>query len=662
VPSIIGFLITGVLAGPHGLRLVRALEEVEILAEIGVMLLLFTIGLEFSLKRLMQIKRAVLLGGALQVFITLVAFFAVFYYGGFTAGEAIFIGCLVALSSTAIVLKLIQERGEVDTQHGRTTLAILIFQDIIVVPMMLLVPMMSGSGDGFGKEIIFLLLKGVVIIFLVVVSGRWIVPRLLLEITRMRIRELFLASIFAICLGVVWLTSSVGLSLALGAFLAGLIISESEYANQALGNILPFRDIFTSFFFVSIGMLLDMGFFVNNLGLILPIAAGILVCKTIVAGGATLILGFPFRTAVLVGLGLNQVGEFSFILSKIGVAQGLLGGGNYQVFLAVSILTMAVTPLIVAAAPVLADRAIWLPLPRKLRDGLARDQWVPATGKTDHVVIVGFGVSGRHLAHAAQAAGIDYIAIDMNPETVRDEQRKGEPILYGDATQEAVLEHAGILRARIIAVAVNDPTATRRITEISRRVNPGLHAIVRTRYLKEVESLYRLGADEVIPEEYETSIEIFIRVLIKYLVPREDIERFVAGIRSSNYAMFRSLSRERPSISDLKEHMPDIEISSLRLLDGSPLVSKSLAQADLRKKYGVTVLAMRRDGDVMPNPDAGMILQQSDILIVMGNPEDIARVAHACEKCEEVLSSSNDRTGVVRKNYGNDIVAEDTSM
>ena len=274
VPTIVGFLLTGTIAGPYGLALIKQSHEVETLAEIGVVLLLFTIGIEFSLNSLLKVRRTVLMGGSLQVFITILATFVVAELLGRPFGESIFLGFLISLSSTAIVLKLLQERGEIDSPQGRTSLAILIFQDVIVVPMVLLAPLLSGGAENVGQSLLYLLVKGVVVIALVIASAHYLVPRLLYQIARTRSRELFLLSIVVMCFAVAWLTSSIGLSLALGAFLAGLIISESEYSHQALSNILPFRDVFLSFFFISIGMLLDLDFLLSHPFLIVMIALG----------------------------------------------------------------------------------------------------------------------------------------------------------------------------------------------------------------------------------------------------------------------------------------------------------------------------------------------------------------------------------------------------
>jgi CPA2 family monovalent cation:H+ antiporter-2 len=493
--------------------------------------------------------------------------------------------------------------------------------------MILVTPLLAGATGIAGESVLVLLAKGIGIIGLVIVGAKWIVPRVLYQIARTRSQELFLLSIIVICLAVAWATSSAGLSLALGAFLAGLIISESEYSHQALGNILPFRDVFTSFFFVSIGMLLDVGFLFRQPGSIALITLSVLVLKSIIACFSTVLLGFPFRTSILVSLTLSQVGEFSFILSKTGVEHGLLAGNIYQMFLAFSILTMAATPFIITLAPRLADTILRLPFPKRLVSGIYPVSETKVVDRKDHLIIIGFGVNGRNVARAARFAGIPYAIIEMNPETVRSKRAKGEPIYYGDSTQETVLQNANIKNARIVAVAINDPTATRRITEVIRRISPKVHLIVRTRYLQEMKHLYELGADEVIPEEFETSVEIFTRVLTKYLMPRDEIERLVAEVRADGYEMFRSLSKVSASFFDLNLYLHDVDISTFRILQGSPLIGKTLAQIELRRRYGVSVVAILRDSHILSNPGADKLLQCNDVLFVLGSSE---KLSEAC--------------------------------
>jgi len=631
VPSIVGFLLTGLLAGPHGLGFVTDVYNVEVLAEIGVILLLFTIGIEFSLEQFMEMKRSVLLGGLLQVAVTFVAVLSVFSLLGRTAPEAVFLGFLVSLSSTAIVLKTLQERDEFGSPHGRMALAILIFQDVAAVPMMLFLPFLAAGRGPAGSSLFLLAAKGIAILLLVWASARWLVPKVLYQVARARSRELFLLSVLVLCFAVAWLTQQLGLSLALGAFLAGLIISASEYGHHALGNVLPFRDVFTSLFFVSIGMLLNVGVVVHQPIRIALVAGGAVALKSIIAAATVVLLGFPLRTGITAGLALSQIGEFSFILAGMGLDLGLLGGQTYQLFLAVSVVTMGATPVIIAVAPRVAELLLRLPVPAILRSGfLSRgDLQAPRPGAEirGHLIIVGFGLNGKNLTQAAKRAGIPYMIIEMNPETVRREKRAGEPIFYGDASHDAILQHAGIAGARVLVVAISDPAATRRITAAARAANPALHIITRTRFFQEIQPLRDLGANEVIPEEFETSVEIFTRVLDRYLLPRDEIARFVSEARAGGYEMFRSLSHDPVPLCNLELYLADVQVTSRRVGIASPLVGKSLGEMELRSKHSVTLLAIKRGGEVLANPGGETQILADDILILLGAPASLAGIA-----------------------------------
>ena len=633
IPTIVGFLMTGVLAGPAGFGLVSETHAVETLAQIGVVLLLFSIGIEFSLKNLVQIRNTVLVGGTVQVVSTIAVVSLLSFRLGLSMPQSIFMGFLLSLSSTAIVLKRLQEKAEVESPHGKTTLGILIFQDLMVVPMMLCIPLLSGKTADIGPSLALLLIKIACIIVCMIVFIRWLVPWILYRVAKTRSRELFLLTIIVICFSIAWLTSSAGLSLALGAFIAGLILSESEYSYQALGSILPFRDVLTSVFFISIGMLFDVDYFIRHPALIVSLAAGVLIVKVLLGGLVPGILGFPLRTMVLVGLALGQVGEFSFILSGAGMDSGLLDKNTYQIFLGVSILTMASTPFVMASGNWISNMILKLPLPRRLVSGLhpngVEEPLALQKELNDHLIIVGFGINGRNVARAARMTGIPYIITEMNPETVRNEKNNGEPIHYGDAVQESVLNYVNICKARVVVIGIPDPVATRRIVEIARKLNPAVHIIARTRFFQETGPLYELGASEVIPEEFETSVEIFTRVLMKYLVPRETIEQFIAEIRSDGYQMFRNLSKEKTSFSDLKFALPDVEVRMVWVSERAALAGKSLAEINLRHQYGITLLAVRRGSEIFSNPDSSVILSSGDILIVLGKPQQIVKFSEA---------------------------------
>lgn len=629
VPTTVGFLLTGVLAGPYGLGLVKAVYGVEILAEIGVILLLFTIGLEFSLKNLLQVKKYVLLGGFIQVTLTIFVTYIICSAFGMTSAQSFFIGFLVSLSSTAIVLKVLQERVEINSLHGRTALAILIFQDVAIVPLILFTPILSGEGGALLPALLIFSLKGIGIIAVTIACARWLAPQLLFQIARTRSRELFLLTIILLCLAVAWLSSSLGLSLALGAFLAGLIVSESDYAHHAFSHILPFKEIFTSFFFVSIGMLLDLSFIVDNPLLVISVVFVVMLVKMLISGFSSFILGLPFKTTVRVALTLCQIGEFSFILSKYGIKYELLDANAHQLFLASAVITMAATPFIIAAAPGLASLFVKiLPLPAIMKRGFDPLPQPHEQKLNDHLIIIGFGLNGRNLARAAEMSKIHYIVMDTNPQTVRVESRKGIPIFFGDATHEPALSHAGIEKARVLVIAIPDPAAAERITELARRLAPQLYIIVRTRQLGEIERLKQLGADEVIPEEFETSVEIFIRVLNRYLVPRDEVESLISDIRADGYIMLRSLSID--IAGSIKARIPDIEITAVRIYSGSPAVGKSPLQLELPKKYGISILTIRRKGELLQGPYRDLQIQPDDILYIMGHPRRVTEFYGIC--------------------------------
>jgi K+:H+ antiporter len=631
VAATVGFLFTGVLVGPQGLGLIGSGKEVELLTEIGVVLLLFTIGLEFSLQSLLRIKRYVFLGGALQVLLTIVVSFLILRCLGLASNQAVYVGFLLCLSSTAIVLRILQERAEVDSPHGQISLAILIFQDIIVIPMMVLTPYLAGVGEETQGSFAGLVLKGLGLIGFAFVAAKWIVPTVLFQIARTRSRELFSLTVLVICFAVAFLSHSLGLSLALGAFLAGLIISETEFTWETLGNIIPFRHVFTSLFFVSIGMLLDVEFLISHPGTIVLVALSVMALKLVLASLTVSLLGFPLRTSIICGLSLCQVGEFSFVLFLTGAGMGLLEKQFYQLFLDVSVLTMAATPFAMAIAPKFGDWMVKLPFPLKLKRGFTKAISAGKRGRhrtlRDHLIVVGFGLNGRNVARVAKVAGIPYVVIEMNPQTVRVESAKGEPIYYGDASQEAVLEEVGVKRARVVVVVISDPLATRKIAAAVRKENPNVFLIVRTRFVTEMESLYAIGANQVIPEEFETSIEIFSRVLARYLIPRNEIERLIAEARAGGYDMFRSLSKDSLSFSDLKCQIPNVDITTFRVGEGSPIAGKSIAQIEIRKKHEVTVLAVRRGEQTVSNPDGNTVIHAGDLLIALSEPSKLARFA-----------------------------------
>ena len=622
-PSIIGFLVTGILAGPYALAFIKDTHKVEQMAEIGVVLLLFTIGIELSLKELMRIKHLVLWGGGLQVLVTILAVTAAGAAFGYPVAQAAFFGFLVALSSTAILMKLLIDSGQADSPHGKMAMGILIFQDLCIVPMMLATPLLAGRGEGI-QGILILTAKAVAVVLAAHYGARFLVPWIFKQVVRVRSRELFILTIIFIGLGTAWLTALAGLSLALGAFIAGLAISESEYSHQALSDIIPFREAFMSLFFISVGMLLDPAVVVKHPLLIFSLVVTILAVKTLITTGAAMALGVPMRIAIIAALSLAQIGEFSFVLSQAGVEFGLLTPEIYQIFLAASIATMGLTPLCLKYASPVADYFVRI-LPHDWTKGkgvLSRHE--KPVLMNDHVIIVGYGVNGKNLARVLNKLKIQHVVIDTNPFTVKKEAKTGQHILFGDASKPEVLEQAQITGAREMVIAISDAAASRTIASLARQINPSIHIIVRTRYLLEVEPLYKLGVNEVVPEEFETSVEILSRVLRNYLVPQDDIERCVADIRSDGYEMLRTMSRRHSHAVGISGYLSGAEIATFRIQKGSMLEGTGLRDGVLKNGSGATILTIKRGEELFPNPDPVWELRGDDIVLLLGTSEQLA--------------------------------------
>jgi CPA2 family monovalent cation:H+ antiporter-2 len=538
LPALVGLFVAGVLIGPNALGLIESPESVEELADVGVIFLLFTLGLELSFKRMARLARVLLVAGPLQVALTGGIGTGVGFAFGLPASQAVVLGMLVALSSTAVVLKTMSERAEVDTPLGRNVLGILIFQDILVVPMMLVLPLLGGKEHEISMSAPVLVAVAAGMVVLVVVLTKWVVPRVLYEAARSRSADVFLMVVVAICFAVAALSAKLGLSLALGAFLAGLIISGSEYGHHSLGLVMPFRNLLVSFFFISIGMLLDPGFLAGHWWMLLLGAIGLMLVKTITGTIAVQALRYPLRVSLAAGLALSQVGEFSFVLAAVAASNSLLPEHLRQGVLAVAVLTMAVTPILMKQserAYLLVERAH---LPRWLTAG-RRIGVTEERAHSDHLLIIGYGINGKNLARAAREFGFPYAIVEMNPQTVREEVARNEPMHFGDAANQAVLTQAGAERARAAAIVIGDPVATRGIVAQLRRLNPTLHIIARTRFLSEVQPLYDLGASDVVPEEFETSIEIFHRTARYFDLPEDEVQRLEDTIREDQYVLLR---------------------------------------------------------------------------------------------------------------------------
>ena len=604
----VGFLLTGVLCGPSLLGIVDS-QSISDVAELGVAMLLFTIGMELSGEALSRLKRPVFLGGSLQIGLTVLAIAGLTaLLDGTSLPSGIFWGCLVALSSSAIVLQIFQQKGLTSTPTGRLSLAILVFQDIMVAPMMLCVPLLSGQFHMAPLDMLLSVLKVGGILGAVLLAAHLGLNRFMEAVMRTRSRELLFLSTLGTCFGMALLTHSLGLSLSLGAFLAGLMLARSQYSMSVISGIMPYRDVFMSLFFISVGMMLDLSFFLQHIWAILFNTLLFILIKSLLTMPAVLVQGYPLRTAIQTSLCLAQVGEFSFVLAASGLAAGLLNDIGYQSFLALSVTTMMLTPFLINLAP---RAAALLTRGRGKEASSPEAEQQKATTLKDHLIIVGFGISGKHLAQVAKESGIPYTILEMNPETVSRYKNK-EPISHGDASQPVILEHLGVYTARVLAIIISDPAAVRAITLEARRMNPDLYIVARTRF---------------ITEEFETSIEVFNQVLTQYLVPRQDIDAFSARLRQQNYRMIRRMSSAADSLESVASRLPEMGVQTMRLEAGSPLCGLSLAQSNLRREYAVTVVAVARsEQEVVASPPADFVMEAGDLLYLFGKTDKLFAV------------------------------------
>ena len=614
LPAVIGYLAVGVVMGPHGFSVIGHGAELELLAEIGIVLLLFSIGLEFSFERFLAVKGPIITGGLLQVALTALAVTAVGVHLGYPVRISFFFGMLASLSSTAIVLKILSDRDELSALHGRLAIGTLLLQDIIAVPMMLSVPVL-GETDAFSFQVVALTLgKAILAVFLIFTASRFVVPWFLHQVARLRNQEVFVLFVLLICLGTAWAAFQTGISLALGAFVAGLLISDSEYSHQVIADIHPLRDTFAGIFFISIGMQVDFHFVSEQLAVI----AGALLLLVLIKGGLITaifaILQRSFRLGLLLGLALAQVGEFSLILARMGGAFELLSPAQEQMFLAVAILSMLATPMLILAGSRLG---------MALHGGAGAGADSPEDAVAGHVLIVGYGLNGRNLARVLREVDIPHRILDLNPQVTRRAGDEGEGIDFGDATRPAVLSGMGVERARVLVVAISDPVATARVVAHSRRLNPDLYVIVRTRYVAEIARLTRLGANEVIPEEFETSVEIFARVLQEYHVPRNVITLQVEMVRREGYGMLRGLRLEGKGLARISQFLTGATADTFLVQEEAPGASMSIGELRQHFQGRTSVLALVRDGVSVESPAMDFRLRPGDILVLLGSHADL---------------------------------------
>ena len=630
VPPLVGFLLVGIVIGPHGVALISESDAVSALSEIGVVLLLFAIGLELSLSDVLRRGRAVMVTGSAQMAGMFGSAVLLGMATGTPLGRTLFYGALAAMSSTAVVTKSYADRGELDTPHGREVVSILVFQDLCIVPLILLLPLLGSEEGATGLGVWARMLASLAVMTALVIGGRFAVRRVLDHIVGLRDRELFTLCVGFFGIATALVTEAAGFSLAIGAFLAGLIISESEYGLQALSDVMPFRALFSGVFFTSIGMLLDLPFVLSQPLALVAATVGLIVVKSIVAAGAVLVRGRGLETSLMSGLSLAQAGEFSFVLAAVGLPLGLFAGDDYQGFLSVAALSMMATPFLIEwARPVseaIGERftgSVW-----KDHDTDVEAPGAAGTAElTDHAVVVGYGVAGRYLARMLQAAGIACAVVDQDAELVRRARADGLPAVYGDGTRHALLERVACAHARIIVFAISSPVEERRGVAIAREVAPAAQIVVRTRYVRAIDDLMRLGANQVVVEEFEASLELFARALESYEIPTTRITHELEAVRNEHYGLLRGTAAPDLTLDTLKHLGIHDALELVEVEDGAAAVGENARTLDLRQQTGAIQVAVVRDGRPIYRRDQTFAYRPGDTAVLVGDREALDRAS-----------------------------------
>jgi CPA2 family monovalent cation:H+ antiporter-2 len=621
LPPILGYLLVGVAVGPFALAWIPDSAEVRHLAEFGVVFLMFSIGLEFSLTKLNQLRRSVFGLGLAQVALTLLAVLAAAALADISWRGALAVGGALAMSSTAIVVRLLAERGQLETPHGRDIVGVLLFQDLAVVPLLIIIPGIAGDSGEIMRDLGLALVKAAVILVVLLFLGHRLMRGWFHIVARRRSHELFILNVLLITLGLAWLTERAGLSLALGAFLAGMLIAETEYRHQVEEDIRPFRDVLLGLFFVAIGMKLDLGAVAADFPLVLALTVLPVVFKFVLAAGLARLFGAAPGTALRAGFALAQAGEFGLVLIVQAQSVGLLQRDLSDLIVAAMLLSMLATPFIVQASDKLALR--W-----------ARSEWmmkslelhrvaVQSLATERHVIICGYGRTGQRLAHLLEEEGIVFVALDLDPERVRGAAAAGENVVYGDASRREMLAAAGIARASMAVITFADTALALRILHHVRALNPGLPVIVRTLDDADMDRLIAAGAAEVVPETFESSLMLASHALVLLGVPLRRVVRRVREVREHRYSLMRGFFHGGTDEAENPDEEREPRLHSVTIGARAHASGRSLGELAL-EKLGVRVTALRRKELRMISPDAQTALHDGDVVVLLGTPEQLA--------------------------------------
>ncbi len=613
-PVILGYILAGFVLGPFtGGVTVSSVHDIERLAEIGVALLLFGLGLEFSFKDLAPVRAIALIGTPIQMLLTIGLGAAIGSLLGWDWAQSLWLGAMVSLSSTMVILKTLMSQGWLGTLSSKVMVGMLIVQDLAVVPLMVVLPKLSDPASGL-PAVGFAALKAAAFLAAMIFLGTRLLPRLLAHIAKLGSRELFLLAITAIGLGIGLATHMLGLSFAFGAFIAGMVLSESDFGHQALGDIIPLRDLFGLLFFASVGMLFDPVYLKNHLGEVAVLVVAVSIGKGLIFSGLARLFRYGNVIPLAVGLGLFQVGEFSFVLARVGVSTGSIGNDLYSMLLTTAILTMALTPFVSGqTARLYALKKRWF------RHEALETRNIPAGGLADHVVIAGGGRVGSQIARVLARLDLPLVIVELDHRRVEACREAGLPVIYGDASHEVVLEAAAIEDARLLVVTTPDMVAARTIVVNARRANAGLPVVARTSDQGFLSRFREIGVTEVVLPEFEAGLEMTREALLHLRVPVAEIQRQTESLRSELLAPHMSTGRSAyRTLAQLRAAEHRFELQWVELQDGCSLAGRSIAEAGIRKASGASVVGIVRDDALETNPDADFRLEAGDLVAILG--------------------------------------------
>ncbi len=617
-PLTLGYILAGVLVGPKiGGITVSDVHDIELLAEIGVALLLFALGIEFSFKELKPVRHIALIGTPIQILLTMGYGYAIGQFLGWDWNSSLWLGGLIALSSTMVILKTLMSQGRMGTLSSRVMIGMLIAQDLAVVPLMIILPQLNRPEIGL-PLLGWAALKAIAFLALMFIVGTRVIPWLMTHIAGWNSRELFLLAITAIGLGIGYGTFLFGLSFAFGAFVAGMVLSESDYSHQALSDIIPLRDLFGLLFFASVGMLLDPVYLIDNLSTVLLVVALVSIGKGVIFATLAAIFKYGNVVPLAVGLGLFQVGEFSFVLARVGLSANSISPDLYSLILTTAIMTMALTPFVSGlTAPLYALRKRWFK-----REPLQTIN-LPQTGLRDHVVIAGGGRVGQYIAQVLQRLGLAFVIVELDQRRVEQAKAAKFPTIYGDATQAVVLEAAKIDRACLILITVPSIAITWSVVEQVRQLRPDLHIVARVEGVEQMKMLHEHGVYEVVQPEFEAGLEITRQALLHLNIPATEIHRFTDAVRQELYAPLYEAHDQYQTIAQLQTAARLLDLTWVTLPTDSPFVGRTIEELAIRSQTGISVVGVMRDGKLHPNPQADFCFANGDMVAVMGSPHQI---------------------------------------